>query len=106
MELDLVDPVAPAVVRPQLGRVLVRQGPPLLYLRGAGAEPEPRQLGARLVEERGIEMPLDGLHEGPVGGEDVIAHQGRSLVGHGVGAGSHVSQPTPRYYVGHQGFRR
>ncbi|GAA4944022.1 hypothetical protein GCM10023238_07490 [Streptomyces heliomycini] len=97
MEVDLVDPVTVAVVGAQPRRVLVRQRPPLLHLRGPGGPSEPRQLGEALVPHAGIQMPLDRLHQRPVGAEDVVLHQRGSLIGHAVRGACHAHERTPWY---------
>ena len=81
VELHLVDAVAPAVVRHQLGVVAVGQHPVLAGL-----------LGARLGSERGELLderrrPVTGqrLGEGEVRGDDVVPDEGGCLVGRGAG---------------------
>ena len=83
VELHLVDPVAVAVVGAQLGRVLVGLARPGLDLGVApqhaeGRDPVPRPLGA---------LPLQRLHQRPVGLEGVVADQRWCLVDDVVGGG-------------------
>ena len=63
MELDLVDPVAVAVVGVQHRRILVGQPAPLLRLGTARAPAE----GAQLVERPPGTLALEPLEQGGVG---------------------------------------
>ena len=83
MELDLVDPVAVAVVGDQARRVDVREPAPFLGLLAAGASRPERQM----VERPARLVPLDALDEGGVGGEDVVVGERRRLVAHVMGRG-------------------
>ena len=83
VELDLVDPVAEAVVGAELRRVLVRQPAELDRLGAAGDLAD----GADRVDREVAALAGDGLDEGPVGVEDVVAGERLGLVGDRVGRG-------------------
>ena len=102
VELDLVDPVAVAVVRRQLGVVLVGEPALLAGLGGAGLGAQRQQP----LEHLGRAVAHDGLAQREVGGDDVVADQRRHLVGgrpHGCAIGSPhgptvepmVAEPVP-----------
>ncbi len=76
VEVDLVDAVAAAVVAAQLGVVAVGEHALLACLRGAGGTAELTQV----VEQHGVAMADDGLAQGRVGADDVVAGQRRRLV--------------------------
>jgi hypothetical protein len=81
MELDLVDPVAVAVVRPESGRVLVGDPAPLLRLLAPG---QPAEIGER-SQSGCIRVPDAGIGQGGVPRDGVVPDQRRDLVGHLVG---------------------
>ena len=80
MELDLVDPVAVAVVSAENGGILVRLAPELDRL----ATGELTDLAGALAGPAGV-LALEGLDQRPVLLESVVAHEGRRLVQHLVG---------------------
>jgi hypothetical protein len=75
VELDLVDSLAEAVVRPQDGRVLVRE--PAELERLATAQPPERRAALLL---RRVSLPAQRLDERPVLGEQVVPGERRRLV--------------------------
>jgi hypothetical protein len=90
VELDLVDPVAVAVVGAQLRRVLVGQPAPFLRPLAAG---QAAQLGER--GERGVvRVPPGRLDEDGVTRDRVVADQRRNLVGDLVGRADGKRLPT------------
>ena len=84
VELDLVDPVAVAIVGAELRRVLVRLPAQLDHV---GASGDLAGLGDPLLGPAGA-LPAHGLGHHPVRLEDVVVHQRRRLVGDLVGADS------------------
>ncbi len=89
MELDLVGPVAVAVVGAQDRGVLVGLRTPLLELGRTGGAAQRGEVVPDLVQQSGRDVPFDRLREDAVGGEDVVADQWGSLVRHGVGGACH-----------------
>ena len=87
VELDLVDAVAEAVVRRQLGVVAVGEHAVLAGLLGAGLGAE----RGELLDEVGRPVAGDRLGEGDVGRDDVVADQRRRLVGGHAGVGGRRS---------------
>ena len=81
VELDLVDPVAEAVVGAELGRVLVRHPAELDRRRPPGDLAD----GPDRVDRKVAALAGDGLDERPVRLEDVVVGERRRLVGHRVG---------------------
>ena len=75
VELDLVDPVAEAVVRAQARRILVREPSPLERLAG-----QERAERARARGRPAGALTLERLGERPVLGEQVVAVERRRLV--------------------------
>src|SRR6478672_406779 len=97
MELDLVDPVAEAVVRVQPRRALVREAAPFLRLAGQElAEP------ARLLVRPVCPLARECLDEGTVLEEEVVARERRRLV-EDVRLGLH--RPTDYRSRGTEGVR-
>ena len=91
MEVDLVDPVAVAVVGAQLRRVLVRQHPPLLRLGRSGGPAERRQLARDLVEQlRRRACRSTASVRARSAAKTSYPTRGGGLVGHGVGGGCHA----------------
>jgi hypothetical protein len=84
VELDLVDPVAVAIVGAELRRVLVRLPAELDHLGAAG---DLTNLGDPPLGPAGA-LPAHGLGHHPIGREDVVVRQRRRLVGDLVGADS------------------
>ena len=76
VEAHLVDPVAVAVVRRELGVELVGQHPVLAGLRRAGHLADRREVG----DDLGRGVPGDGVDQCGVAGDDVVADQRRGLV--------------------------
>jgi hypothetical protein len=82
---DLVDAMPVTVVGAQLGRVAVGVEPPLDRLGRPGQAAERMQV----VDGPAGALALDGLHQGGVGSEHVVALERRRLVRDLVGGAGH-----------------
>ena len=92
MELDLVDPLAEAVVRPQLRRMLVREPPPLERL-AVEQRPERRTALGRPARA----FALERLDERSIRREEVVTgERGRLVRGCGGWKHRHPENDMPR----------